>query len=161
MIHFLILLTLNSEPSETKQAQEDSLLIYNYYKTSVKTLKETADPHQWFTLEDSLSRATACAFRRLSIYNKKEYKPAGVYDREGFGIAYYFPPPANGKRLVAFTLIDRQTKFLVSEKGKSKIPYCEKLYYDNERNLIRVEKLNPLTLEPLAVEQKNSELCAK
>jgi hypothetical protein len=50
---------------------------------------------------------------------------------------------------VAFTVLEHQTHFLVSDNGKTKTPYIEMYYYAKGRVLIRIEKINPITLKPI------------
>jgi hypothetical protein len=52
---------------------------------------------------------------------------------------------------VAFTVLEHQTHFLVSENGKTKTPYIEMYYYAKGRVLIRIEKINPITLKPIGL----------
>ena len=139
--------------SDNTQAHQDSLFIYNYYKGSIEVLKNTTYPQKWYELNDSLDRATACAFRRLSLHNKSPYKPAKKFDRQGVGEAYDFPTPYDREQ-IAFTVIERQTKFLVSDNGRKKTPYIEKLCFNKAHELVKTEKLDPITLKPLPEESK-------
>jgi hypothetical protein len=50
---------------------------------------------------------------------------------------------------VAFTVLGQQTHFMVSNNGKTKTPYIEMYYYAKGRVLVRVEKINPVTLKPI------------
>jgi hypothetical protein len=50
---------------------------------------------------------------------------------------------------VAFTVLDHQTHFLVTNNGKTKTPYIEMYYYAKGRVLVKVEKINPITLKPI------------
>lgn len=150
MLKFLLLLLT---PAASKaQAQQDSLLIYNAYKSNIEILVQEKDYQRWSLLQDSLDRATACAFRRLSLYNKEEYKPSRNYEREGFGEAYYFPAPTGLHETVslpvshgapAFSIVSHQTKFITRDDGKTRIPYIERLYFDGAHRLMKVEKIDP------------------
>lgn len=170
MFHFLVILMLGANPQPAQmQAHEDSLIIYNAYKSSVRLLKETTDMHQWYKMEDTLSFGTACAFRRLKLYNNEEYKPLMVYEKKGMGVAPYYPPPSDilnitpdlrGDeealslyRTTAYSVIGQQTKFLLNDKGRSVAPYIERVYFDAESNIIKIVKLNPITHLPL-IEQE-------
>jgi hypothetical protein len=150
MLHFLFLLVMPTVSQA--QATEDSLLIYNAYKTSIQTLKATNDYRRWYAVSDSLDSVTACAFRRLSVYNKEEYKPIDTYNKEGFGETYCFPAPsqkvqhneeAAPVKGNSFTIMDHQTKFIVKNDGKTKIPYIECLHFDESHHLTKVDKVNP------------------
>ena len=147
MLHFLLFI-LTTTACNKEQSHRDSVLIYNAYAGSITRLQNITDPQEWYALEDSLDRATACAFRRLSLYNKRDYVPVKKYDKQGVGEAYSFPEPTDPNR-ISFSLIDKQTTFLITDDGKSTIPYVERLYFNNGKVLIKTEKLDPITLQPL------------
>src|SRR5687768_17942425 len=113
MIPFLFLLLLGPE-EELAQARKDSLIIYRAYKESIDILKRTTDPDQWYALEDSLSRVTACSFLRLSQLNKESYQPIAEYNKEGMGVAYAFPEPSDAW-LNDLRTADKQRKIAVAE----------------------------------------------
>lgn len=50
---------------------------------------------------------------------------------------------------VAFTVLDHQTHFMVTNNGKTKTPYIELYHYAKGRVLVKVEKINPITLKPI------------
>src|SRR5687768_17402023 len=101
MLHFLFLLILTPAAHNSEATpSEDSVFVYNLYKDNIATLQKIKDSNQWHLLQDSLDALTACALRRLRIYNKQEYKPAKYFERREFGEAYCFPKPgdASGER---------------------------------------------------------------
>ncbi|MES2621396.1 MAG: hypothetical protein V4615_11155 [Bacteroidota bacterium] len=186
MIPYLFLLLLGPE-SEVVQSRTDSLIIYRAYKESIEVLKNTSDPERWYAYEDSLSRATACSFLRLSKFNKVTYQHAIEFNKEGMGVAFSYPKPSDAwledlraKRQptvpkvelqakapvaepltvpiekkevgpVAFTVLDHQTHFMVTNNGKTKTPYIELYHYAKGRVLVKVEKINPITLKPIEI----------
>jgi hypothetical protein len=155
MLQFLLLLLT---PACSKaQASQDSFLIYNAYKSNIETLIHARDYQKWYKLQDSLDLVTACAFRRLSIYNKGAYKPVRNHNREGFGEAYYYPAPSRMPKTIpnastepkasVYTIVDSQTKFITKDDGKTKIPYIERLHFDEDHHLLKVDKIDPAKFE--------------
>ncbi len=53
---------------------------------------------------------------------------------------------------IAFKVLDRQTRFLVSANGKTKTPYVIMNYYAKGRILVKTEKLDPINFLPLKVD---------
>ena len=174
MFHFLVILLLGHSPeAAAMQSYEDSVIVYNAYKDNIKTLKETSDMHKWYRLEDTLSVRTACSLRRLRLYNHAEYKPVIIYEKKGMGIAPFYPAPSGTSyntpnsnvnaatlslyRATAYSVIGQETRFIVNEKGRSIIPYVERVYFDVNHNLIKIVKLNPITFLPL-VPRKQDEM---
>jgi hypothetical protein len=152
MLQFLLLLL--TPACSGAQASQDSFLIYNAYKSNIETLKHATDYQQWYKLQDSLDLVTACAFRRLGIYNKSAYKPVRNHNREGFGEAFYYPAPSRMSKFVpaassdapkasAYTIVDNQTKFITKDDGKTKIPYIERLHFDEDHHLLKIDKIDP------------------
>jgi hypothetical protein len=150
MIHFLFMLIMPLSAKE--QASKDSLLIYNTYKGSIEMMKATKDYNRWYKISDSLDRVTAQAFERLSAFNNAEYQPVESYNKEGFGETYRFPEPTGykepnqeqtGTRASSFTIMDRQTKFFTRGDGKTRIPYIERLHFDEHHQLLKVDKVIP------------------
>lgn len=52
---------------------------------------------------------------------------------------------------VAFKVLDEQTHFLIGPNGKGRTPYVVMNYYAKGRILVRSEKLNPITLQPIQI----------
>jgi hypothetical protein len=58
-------------------------------------------------------------------------------------------------RPIAFKVLDNQTHFIV-KNGKTTTPYVLMNYYAKGRILVKTEKLNPVTFEPIQSEDENS-----
>lgn len=151
MIHFLVILLIGLVPTKL-QAHEDSVTIYNAYTDNIKVLTDITDHQKWYGIQDSLDKLTACCFRRLSLYNGKVYHPLKEYNKEGFGVAYFYPQPVDTLKQTYFSVIDLQTKFILRDDGKTKIPYNERWYFGEDHSLVKIEKLDPVTLDPLKPE---------
>jgi hypothetical protein len=167
MLHFLFLLILAPVDNSKATPSEDSVFIYNLYKDNIATLQKIKDSNQWHLLQDSLDAQTSCALRRLRLHNKQQYKPAKYFDRRGFGEAYYYPKPGDASGEHTFTLAEsgertfstpkseggtfsvilQQTKFMLDDTGKTKVPYIERLYFDDDNKLLKIEKLDPAKFE--------------
>ncbi len=160
---FLLLLLggANAEYDATSR-YNDSLLIYNTYRTQIETLKKLkeTDLQKWYDLDAANDRIVACAKLRLKKYNRQNYEPSLVVERKGIGMAYAYPKPhstietsvENFTKTVAakyhFAVYDRQTRFCCDKIGGLHIPYILKYVYEEGR-LLFMEKLNPVTMEKI------------
>lgn len=169
MFHSIIFLLLSATQYGPVQAHEDSLYIFNTYTASAKVFEECTQPGQWKPVSDSLTQVTAAAFARLHKYNKEAYAAVDELNKEAVGVALVFPEPkglnvtentqtntaktnvpGNDKE-IAFKVLDEQTHFLIGPNGKGRIPYVVMNYYAKGRILIKSEKLNPVTHQPIQV----------
>lgn len=158
---FLLLGEADTEYDATSR-YNDSLLIYNTYRTQIETLKKLkeTDLQKWYDLDATNDRIVACAKLRLKKHNHQNYEPSLVVERKGIGMAYAYPKPQgtnetsleNFTKTVAakyhFVVYDKQTHFCCSKLGGLHIPYILKYVYDQGR-LLFMEKLNPVTLEKI------------
>jgi hypothetical protein len=170
MFHLIFLLLAPTQYGAT-QAYSDSMYIYNTYAESAKVFDQCTQPGQWKPIQDSLTRVTADAFARLHKYNKEAYAPLDELNKEAVGVAYVFPQPvgftqpeqktsdkasatsSGSDKEIAFKVLDEQTHFMVGPNGKGRIPYITMNYYAKGRILIKSEKLNPVTHQPIQVEE--------
>jgi len=146
-------------PGDAQQMYNDSLLIYNIYKTQIQTLRDAkeTDRNAWYRREAMDDSTTACAFLRLQQYNKERYLPIDELNKEGMGVAYMYPVPSvisypgqfvSTTPTFRYATLDMQTHFITDSTGKTRIPYVIKYYYDKQRLLFK-DTLNPITLEKL------------
>ncbi|MFN8323745.1 MAG: hypothetical protein U0T74_13870 [Chitinophagales bacterium] len=165
MIKGLLLLLLLGGSEKEYTATErynDSLLIYNTYKSEIeilKTAKET-DRSRWYQLDANNDQLTACAKLRLKKFNHQEYEPASYFERSDYGVARYYPKPGCKEHDTPqafsfpsvpkfhFVVYDKQTRFLDVKNCAQRIPYILRLVYDKGR-LLLTEKLNPITFQKL------------
>lgn len=178
MLHSIVFLLLSATQYGPVQAHQDSLFIYNAYTQSDTLFERAAEPQQWKEVSDSIEHVTADAFNRLHKYNKEKYAPVDELNREAIGVAFVFAQPsiftapdgakpgtdlktdanntaandAAGKQ-IAFKVLDEQTHFLIGPNGKGRTPYVVMNYYAKGRVLVKSEKLNPVTLQPIQTEQ--------
>ena len=157
------------------QAHQDSAFVYNAYTEGAKVFEKTTKPGQWNAVNDSVAQLTSAAILRLTNYNKVSYAPVDELNREGVGEAFVFPKPSNtvfvdnvkavkelkdeptrpgntqaaAEKEIAFKVLDDQTHFMTGADGKGKIPYVVMNYYAKGRILVRSEKLDPVTLQPI------------
>ena len=173
MFHSIIFLLLSTSQYGPIQAHNDSLYIYTVYTESAKVFETSTQPAEWKSLSDSVTQVTAAAFIRLNKYNNANYAPVNELNREALGVALVFPKPvemagisiepkaetketANTnviQKEIAFKVLDEQTHFLIGANGKGRTPYVVMNYYAKGRILVRSEKLNPVTHEPIKTEQ--------
>ena len=177
MFQYLAFLVLGTSTSVygPKQAHQDSVFVYNAYTESAKVFEQTTKPARWNAVSDSVNQLTSAAIVRLSAYNKVNFTPVNELNREGVGEALVFPQPSdavfkdNAKpendlkaeanktadsqavaaKEIAFKVLDDQTHFMTSADGKGKIPYVVMNYYAKGRILVRSEKLDPVTFQPI------------
>jgi hypothetical protein len=175
MFQYLAFLVLSTSVYGPKQAHQDSAFIYKTYTDGAIVFEQTSKPGQWNAVNDSVAQLTAEAILRLSNYNKVNYAPVKELNRESVGEAMVFPEPSdavfvdNAKAIndiktetnkaadtqaapakeIAFKVVDEQTHFMTAADGKGKIPYVVVNYYAKGRILVKREKLDPITLEPI------------
>jgi hypothetical protein len=177
MFQYLAFLVLGTSVSVygPRQAHQDSAFIYKTYTDGAIVFEQTSKPGQWNAVNDSVAQLTAQAILRLSNYNKVNYAPVKELNRESVGEAMVFPEPSNAVFIdnpkpetgskaetnktggaqsipvkeIAFKVIDEQTHFMTAPDGKGKIPYVLMNYYAKGRILVKSEKLDPVTLQPI------------
>jgi hypothetical protein len=136
---------LNAQVYGTMQAHEDSMLIYQTYKSQVDFIeyaaKDSNYKQAWYKRISHDDSITTAAKIRLENWNKVSYEPATISDHEGLGTAMSYPEPTMKK--VKFSITDPQTKFIIKADGKTKSPYIEKTYFDEGGAVINIEKLDP------------------
>lgn len=146
------------KPYSAIERYNDSLLIYNVYRTQIDFLKQITSINQqsWYDRSAHDDSIIACALIRLKAYNHVTYEPDSEFNREGLGVAFHYPAPSllehSGqfvqKILVfRFSILDSQTHFMTDSSGR-KIPYNTRYYYDHGR-VIAEERLNPVTLDKI------------
>ena len=176
MIHSIMFLLLNASTGlyGPVQAHQDSLFIYQAYAQGDTLFEQASEPGQWKAINDSIAKVTAPAFARLHHYNKEQYASVDELNRETVGVALVFPEPkglpladANKQdankvaepvlteKDIAFKVLDEQTHFLIGPNGKGRIPYVVMNYYAKGRILVKSEKLNPVTLQPIQIPVEN------
>jgi hypothetical protein len=160
----LMMLTLGGPEGDydATKRYNDSLLIYNTYRSQINTLKtmKESDQQAWYDREANDDSLTVCAKLRLGNYNHSTYEPSETWEREGLGSAYGYPAPSTVEHETAqafgkstepkprYVVYDKQTHFLFTNKLTTIIPYIKKFIFDKGR-LLYVEKLNPVTMEKL------------
>lgn len=179
MLHSIMFLLLSASQYGPMQAHNDSLYIYNTYTESAKVFEASNDPNEWKTVSDSVSKVTAAAISRLNKYNNQNYVPVDELNREALGVALVFPKPTEvfvadaetkadvkatantsetatttiaPEKEIAFKVLDEQTHFLIGPNGKGRTPYVVMNYYAKGRILVKSEKLNPVTLQPIQIQ---------
>jgi hypothetical protein len=143
---------------------EDSIIIYQAYKTeipllaTIASMQDTALSYQlWHQHENEVDSITTCSFVRLKKRNGEDYKNRWVryVDKEGYGTGYEYPNPDSvdmDSKKTAFTTFDLQTHFIVNRKNQTYIPFIIRYYYNYRVQLIAKERLDPITLFPLKPE---------
>lgn len=157
-----ILLGGSDKEYDATARYNDSLLIYNTYRSSIevlKTLKET-ERQRWYESDAANDRLTTCAKLRLKKFNHQNYEPVTIFERVGMGVAHVYPRPGSTEHKAPdafakssvpkyhFVVYDKQTHFLSKENCQLRIPYILKLVFDQGR-LLFTDKLNPVTFEKL------------
>ena len=136
----------------------DSLLIYNVYKTQITFIQQVTSINlqSWYDRSAHDDSIVACALIRLKAYNNETYQPDSEFNREGFGAAFHYPSPSllehSGQFVqkiltFRFSILDSQTHFM-SDSSNRKVPYNTRYYYDHGR-VIAEERINPITLEKI------------
>ncbi len=164
MLLFLLPTVLAAQEYDQTMRHNDSVLIYNSYKSTLdylKNMKQT-DIQKWHAMEAEADRITACAKLRLKKYNGTAYKPVKVFERSGYGEAQTYPMPSTitmatpdafckeTSTKFRYVVYDKQTRFLSLKGSCVKIPYILKMVF-NKGRMIFSEMLNPLTYEKLVV----------
>jgi hypothetical protein len=140
-----------------EKRQSDSILIYETFKNEIDSLKTAKDYESWYILADSITTKTASSFLRLKKYNKEEYEPIEIFNKEGFGVAYLYPPvdyknvndSTSTDALIRFSIVFYQTRFITDSLNMTRIPYLKKIYYDDKGRQIKCDKINPITFEKI------------
>jgi hypothetical protein len=130
-------------------ARQDSLLIYQTYKDEIAFMESAAndkDALRWYARSGQDDSITNCAKLRLKKWNHETYKPAVARDREGYGTAYSYPEPGGPKRS-AYSITDTQIKFMTRKDGKTETPYVQRTYFSGQGEVIKVERIDPLTVD--------------
>ena len=170
MFHSIMFLLLNASIYGPVQAHQDSLFIYQAYVQGDTLFEQASEPGQWKAINDSIAKVTAPAFARLHKYNKEQYASVDELNRETVGVALVFPEPKGlalpdagkqeadkvaaaplSEKDIAFKVLDEQTHFLIGPNGKGRTPYVTMNYYAKGRILVKSEKLNPVTLQPIQI----------
>lgn len=157
MNRFLLFIFLIFPALGHSQAFEDSLYIYNIYKDELSSLEHTHDYMTWAIREATDDSLTAPAFERLKKINGMPYLPTIIRNKESVGTAYQYPKPSGmiaknievDSNKIKFSVIVWQTKFITNNKGKTRIPYIERVYFGFDDIPKFVEKLSPVTWEKL------------
>lgn len=155
MVPLLALLLFFDPGPVNTPLHDDSLLIYQLYREEILILDNSTDYGEWNKKARFTDSVAAPAFKRLKEINGVPYLPVKIKNKEGFGIAYYYPDPRNVKAVhleidhtqIAFSVIIWQTKFIVDEKNMTRIPYIERVYYGKDGAPKYIEKLSPVTWE--------------
>lgn len=155
--------SIQAQDLSVTQYYNDSVSLYQKYKNDITYLKslKPEDTATWTASCRHKHTLTCAQQKELSAYNHVWYAPIDSFKRDGFeGYAYLYPKPTerehkgyfvNGNitgpqfRFVAY---DHQTRFLLKEDGKTRIPYIQKITFDKGRILF-IEKLNPITKEKI------------
>ncbi|MFI5140191.1 MAG: hypothetical protein ACHQIM_20390 [Sphingobacteriales bacterium] len=153
----LLLLTLAVSADSPSQLHEDSVLIYNTYKDEIDSLLKAESYMAWAIKQGNDDSITAAAFKRLKEHNHIPYAPVKMQNREGYGVGYLYPNPANPEpglieidsATSKFSIVAIQTKFITDGKGKTRKPYIERVYYGPGGEIRYVERLNPITWQRL------------
>jgi hypothetical protein len=146
------------KPYTATERYNDSLLIYNVYKTQIEMIQRITSINQqsWYDRSAHDDSIIACALIRLKTYNKEAYQPDKDFNREGLGVALHYPAPSllehSGQfvqKVLTFrySILDTQTHFMSDSSGR-KIPYNIRYYYDHGR-IIAEERINPITFEKI------------
>lgn len=146
------------KPYTAIERYNDSLLIYNVYKTQIEFLQQITSINQqsWYDRSAHDDSIIACALIRLKAYNQVTYEPDSEFNREGLGVAFHYPAPSliehSGQfvqKVLTFrySILDTQTHFM-SDSLNRKIPYNTRYYYDKGR-VIAEERVNPITFEKI------------
>lgn len=164
LLLFLLLGGTEKEYTATER-YNDSLLIYNTYKSEIEILKaaKETDRNSWYQLDANNDQLTACAKLRLKKFNHLDYEAASYFERSDYGVARSYPKPGCKEHDAPqafsfpsipkfhFVVYDKQTHFLSLKNCTQRIPYILRMVYDKGR-LLLTEKLNPITLQKLYAE---------